>query len=128
MLLHIELLMFFNPFGMLGGVASLVAAGLQVAWGATKIVAKAGVALAKGAYRVGRKAYKTGKPLAKKVVKLLKNCAGSTVAAIAPPSKAMPAQGEPQLASMLDKSRNTKQAVKSAEQIKEVNVFTEAKR
>lgn len=69
--------MFFSPFGILSGLLSFAGAAINVAWGVTKMAAKATAKAIKGAIKVGRFLYKQGKPLGRKVIKTIKSCSGA---------------------------------------------------
>lgn len=79
--------MFFSPFGLLGGILSFAGAAINVAWGVTKMAAKATTKAVKGAIRVGRYLYKHGKPLGRKVIKTIKSCSGAVLSSIKSPQK-----------------------------------------
>jgi hypothetical protein len=79
--------MFFNPFGIIGGVLSFAGAAIKVAWGVTKLVAKATAKAVKGAIKVGRFLYKHGKPLGRNVIKTIKSCSGAVLSSVSSAQK-----------------------------------------
>lgn len=91
-------------FSVLGGALSFAGAAVQVAWGVTKMAVKATALAVKGAIKVGRLAYKHGKPLGRKVIKMVKSCSGAVLARTKSPQKShiftKPSSGSNQASSL----------------------------